>query len=193
MKKLAVMTLMVLGVGLGCAKQAPPTSAPTAPTQALPEATTPAPGTAPAAETNWKIESGPADAKVTVECFFPMNEDHAWVKDLNQKILDQFPGQVRIVHIDWFTEEGGKVQEEKGFPACSVYAINGKIVAQKSQELGGWTEEGLLEEIAKAVKAAYGEAAEGEEESADESKESSAAGSGAGDRGVQPEKTGGTN
>jgi len=142
------------------------------------EAGAPATGAAPSTEAEWKIESGPADAKVTVECFFPMNEDHAWVKDLNQKILDKFPGQVRIVHIDWFTEEGGKVQEEKGFPSCSVYAVNGKVVAQKSQELGGWTEEGLLDEIGKAVKEAYGEAAKGQEKSADESKASSDPGSG---------------
>ena len=113
------------------------------------------PGAA-AEASEWKIENGPADAKVELYCFFPMNEDHAWIKVLNKKIVAMWPGKVRVVHIDWWSDEGGKVHKQKFTKPCSAYVVDGKSLVEKSQSLGGWTEESLLKMIGKLVEKAYG-------------------------------------
>lgn len=151
------LSAMLIGVALplvvGCQRQptevAPPQATPETGEGVTPAAGAPEPGGA--SEASWKIESGPADAPVQIEAFYPFNEDHAWVKQLNQKILDTYPGQVHITQIDWFTEEGGKYQSDKGLPACGLYTVNGEVVAKKSQPLGGWTDQTLLDAVAKAL------------------------------------------
>ena len=119
---------------------------------------------------DWKIVTGPADAKVEVLCFYPMNEHHNWVKELNKKIAAKWPGKVRVEHIDWWTEEGGKVQKQYMKESCAAYLVDKKIVVKKSQALGGWTEPQLLAAIGKEVAKQYGGAAAPAEDKAGEKK-----------------------
>jgi len=128
----------------GCAKQ--PTSLP-------PESRRPAPPSS--AMQPWKQEFGAADAKVVVECFYPM-EGHEWVQELNRKILTKYPTQVRIVQINWQRDEGLRVLEEKKLEPCGQYLVNGKVVVKKNQTLGNWKDEDLLNAVDKAVRQAYG-------------------------------------
>lgn len=103
----------------------------------------------------WRTEMGSPDAKVTVESYFPMDEDHAWARKLNKKIVDTFPNKVRVVQINWHTEEGLRVMEKKGLEPCGQYLVNGKVAVKRRPEMGGWTEAGLIGAVRKAVKTAY--------------------------------------
>ncbi len=152
-KRMAVCSCVAALALFGCAKSPAPVAPP-----ADPAAKAPAPAkVGGAAETTeWKIETGQADAKVEIYCFFPMNADHQWVKDLNKKIADKWPGQVHIIHVDWWSDEGKDLHKQKLGEPCSAYLVNGKVVCKKSQALGGWTEEKLLATIGEAVDQAYG-------------------------------------
>ncbi|MBI2300469.1 MAG: hypothetical protein HYU66_16265 [Armatimonadetes bacterium] len=172
-----MLLLGALALCAGCGKTPPPPEhnnpatgvgpkgVPGATTPGVPttdEAATPPAGEAPAGgeaatpgdESKWKIESGDKAAKVKVDCYFPM-EGHAWVQDLNKKIVAKFPGKVLVTHIDWFSEEGGKLHDAAGLPPCSAYVMDGKSVVQKSMPLGGWTEDDLMKAIGAAVDKAY--------------------------------------
>ena len=106
----------------------------------------------------WKLEYGPSDAKVVIECFYPM-EGHEWVAELNKKILANYPNQVRILHINWQTDSGLRELEAKKLEPCGQYLIDGQIVVKKNQTLGNWKDEDLLNAVKKAVQAKYGNAA----------------------------------
>lgn len=159
MKRLILWVALVGPFLYACQPAPPPEEAP----PIGPETIVPAPDATaaePAADdSSWRLVTGPDDAKVKVRCFFPMNDDHQWVKDLNAKIAATYPGEVQVEHIDWFSEEGGRVHEQAGIPPCSVYQVDEQTVAQKSQALGNWTEASLMAAVDEAVKAAYGDAA----------------------------------
>jgi len=123
----------------GCAKQPAP----------------PAPGPPAATMQPWKLDFGPTDAKVVVECFYP-TEGHEWVQELNNKILKKHPAEVRIEYINWQRDEGLRMLEEKKLEPCGQYLVNGRVVVKKSQALGNWTDDDLLIAVDKAVKEAYG-------------------------------------
>jgi len=103
----------------GCAKQPAP----------------PAPGPPAATMQPWKLDFGPTDAKVVVECFYP-TEGHEWVQELNNKILKKHPAEVRIEYINWQRDEGLRMLEEKKLEPCGQYLVNGRVVVKKSQALG---------------------------------------------------------
>jgi len=105
----------------------------------------------------WKLEYGPSDAKVVVECFYPM-EGHEWVAELNNKILANYPNQVRILHINWQTDSGLRELEARKLEPCGQYLIDGQIVVKRNQTLGNWKDEDLLNAVKKAVQAKYGNA-----------------------------------
>jgi molybdate transport system substrate-binding protein len=105
----------------------------------------------------WKLEYGPSDAKVVVECFYPM-EGHEWVAELNKKILTNHPNQVRILHINWQTDNGLRELEARKLEPCGQYLIDGQVVVKKNQTLGNWKDEDLLNAVKKAVQAKYGNA-----------------------------------
>ncbi|MBI3919979.1 MAG: molybdate ABC transporter substrate-binding protein [Armatimonadetes bacterium] len=111
-------------------------------------------GGAPAESGAWKAEYGPSDAKVVVECFYPM-EGHDWVKALNKKILDKYPDEVRILHINWQTDEGLRVLEAEKLEPCGQYLVNKKVVVKKNPVLGGWKDEDLLKAVDEEVHAKY--------------------------------------
>ncbi len=113
-------------------------------------------GKAPASsEGAWKIEYGSPDAKVVVECFYPM-EGHEWVQALNKKILTKFPNQVRLVQVNWQTDEGLRVLESKKLEPCGQYLVDGKVIVKKNPTLGAWKDEDMLKAVDKAVEAKYG-------------------------------------
>ena len=106
----------------------------------------------------WKFEYGPSDAKVVIECFYPL-EGHEWVAELNKKILTNYPNQVRILHINWQTDSGLRELEARKLEPCGQYLIDGQIVVKRNQTLGNWKDEDLLNAVEKAVQAKYGKAA----------------------------------
>lgn len=113
-------------------------------------------GKAPASsESAWKLEYGSPDAKVVIECFYPM-EGHEWVQTLNKKILTKYPNQVRLVQINWQTDEGLRVLESEKLEPCGQYLVDGKVIVKKNPTLGAWTDEDMLKAVDKAVAAKYG-------------------------------------
>jgi len=107
----------------------------------------------------WRIEYGPAEAKVLVEAFYPMSPNHGWIGEINQRLVDRFPGQVRVVYINWWSPEGEKLFHERDIGECSTYLVNGQMVVKKSPVKGEWAEKDLVAAVRKAVKKAYGDKA----------------------------------
>lgn len=110
----------------------------------------------------WKKVWGPDEAKVKVEAFYPFNEDHQWVQDYAKEIVEKYPETVQVTVYDFYSEEGGKLWEERGL-SCGAWLINGKIAESptgiqmlRSETAGGWKKEELFEAVANAVKQAEG-------------------------------------
>jgi molybdate transport system substrate-binding protein len=165
-RRMQVRTLLIAALGglamaalPACQKQ-PATPEAVSPSGAPREGTqapvTPGAQGAPAGA--WKLEFGPSDAKVVVECFYP-TEGHEWVAELNKKILAAYPSQVRILHINWQTDSGLREMEAKKLEPCGQYLIDGQIAVKKNRVLGNWKDEDLLNAVKKAVQAKYGSAA----------------------------------
>jgi len=152
-KRMAVCCVVTALTLSACTKPAPSVAPAADPTVKAPA---PAKAGGGAESTEWKIETGKADAKVEIYCFFPMNTDHQWVKDLNKKIGVKWPEQVHVIHVDWWSDEGKDLHKQKLGEPCSAYLVNGKVICKKSQALGGWTEEKLMAAIGEAVDEAYG-------------------------------------
>lgn len=168
MKKNMLIGIVITALAMGgCAKPAetPPSMDQTA--------TTPVPGPAPASsatggsetaapeeEEVWKKVWGPEDAKVKVEAFYPFNEDHQWVQDYAKEISEKYPETVQVTVYDFYSDEGGKVWQERGL-SCGAWLINGKIAESqtgtqmlRSEVGGGWKKTELFEAVADAVKKA---------------------------------------
>jgi molybdate transport system substrate-binding protein len=160
MRRLLIATLGALPMAIlpACVRQ--PATPEAAPRSDVPREGAKAPFTPGAQGTPegaWKLEYGPSDAKVVIECFYPM-EGHEWVPELNKKILANYPNQVRILHINWQTDSGLRELEAKKLEPCGQYLIDGQIAVKKSRTLGNWKDEDLLNAVKKAVQAKYGNA-----------------------------------
>lgn len=136
-----------------------PTSSETVSTSAVP----PSPVSEESIE--WKRTFGDSKAKVKVEAFYPIGfGGHEWVEEFVKELIDEFPGKVYAVIIDWSVEEGMMERNKRGL-SCGAFLINGKhtvtvdgesISFLRNPMLGGWTKEQLKKAVAAAVRSAYG-------------------------------------
>jgi molybdate transport system substrate-binding protein len=109
----------------------------------------------------------PVSAKplVTVQAFYPDNEDHAWAKKLVVDIDAQYQGKVKAEFIAFNTDEGYQRWKAAGM-TCGGLLVNGKQTCQvmrkgkktevtfMMKEGGEWTKADLEYAIKEALKAA---------------------------------------
>ena len=113
------------------------------------------------------LEWGPAEAKVRVVAFFPIDDAHQKLTDLLREAAEQHPGKVYAKHVDYRTPEGSEMRRRTEMELSGVL-INGKssmrIEAQPypydvdfMQDMGRfWTEGDLKAAVEQEVARAYG-------------------------------------
>ncbi len=122
----------------------------------------PAAGEQPATTASAPVSARPL---VTVQAFYPDNEDHAWAKKLIADIGVRYKGQVKAEFIGFNTDEGYERWKAAGM-TCGGLLVNGQQTCQvvrdgKKREVsfmmkegGEWTKADLEYAIKQALKAA---------------------------------------
>ncbi len=114
------------------------------------------------------IEEGPANAKVRIVAFFPIDREHQPLIDLMKSLVKQYPGKVYIKYIDFRTPQGQEAFQNAKMTVQGLmintekeYTIQAKphpYVVDFSQDMGRyWTADDLKQAVAQEVAAAYGE------------------------------------
>lgn len=113
------------------------------------------------------IEAGPAQAKVRIIAFFPIDSDHKQLIDLLKGLVKQYPGKVYIKYIDYRTPEGQAAFQNAKMTVQGVMINSQKesIIQAKphsytvdfSQDMGRyWTADDLKKAVAQEVAKVYG-------------------------------------
>jgi molybdate transport system substrate-binding protein len=68
---------------------------------------------------------GEAKVKVTVQAYYPFNEEHLYIKDYLETLPQKFNGQVKVECVDFRNDEGYVLWRKTGL-ACGGILINGK-------------------------------------------------------------------
>jgi hypothetical protein len=110
------------------------------------------------------LEKGDRKARVRIEAYYPLNQEHKPIADLLLGFPDKYPGQVYLRLADWRTERGKKLWYASGL-TCGGIQINGKseilLEGRKQPTLFlqaidvYWTREELEAAVRQAVRAAY--------------------------------------
>jgi hypothetical protein len=114
-----------------------------------------------------KYEHGPADAKVQLVAFYPLDAKHMKTKDFLNSVADKYPGKVKITVWDFRTEEGGDACRQVFGKICGGMQVNGqsefkvmldgkeKEVDITNGEYVNWTKPEVEAVIAQEVQKAY--------------------------------------
>ena len=69
--------------------------------------------------------SGQAAVKVSIQAYYPFNEEHLYIKDYLETLPQKFDGQVKVECVDFRSDEGYVLWRKTGL-ACGGILINGK-------------------------------------------------------------------
>ena len=109
------------------------------------------------------IERGEKKARVKIEAYYPLNQEHQPIADLVLGFAEKYPGEVYVRVADFRSDQGKKLWYDSGL-TCGGIQINGKseILLEGKKEPTRflqaidvyWTQEELEAAVAEAVKAA---------------------------------------
>ncbi len=113
------------------------------------------------------FELGPADAKVRVVAYYPMDEARQPLMDLLKSLAKQYQGKVYVKCTDIRTPEGtaARTRAGGGGPGLLINSQNSVLIEAKpnpyrvefNQDMGRyWTAEDLKAAVAQEVARAYG-------------------------------------
>lgn len=113
----------------------------------------------------WRITYGDPKAKIKVEAFYPVGSPrHEFVSKFSRKLVESFPGKVKVIVYDWTKPEGANEFSKRGL-TCGCFIINGKVqVSYKGKlitfsqrpEMRGWNFDMLKAVVGAEVKRVYG-------------------------------------
>ena len=119
-RKVSFLSLLILGCCLtfaGCS------GAPEAADQ-------PGPASEPVAQPEAEAEAG---AIVTIEAYYPLNEEHQYIADYLENLADRYQGKVAVQIWDTATTEGRKKWMGSGLTCMGVF-VNGKTTHEITRE-----------------------------------------------------------
>jgi len=90
----------------------------------------PAPTPEPVAQPEAEVE---AAAVVTIEAYYPLNEEHQYIADYLEELEDRYQGKVGVQIWDTATTEGRKKWMESGLTCMGVF-VNGKTTHEITRE-----------------------------------------------------------
>jgi hypothetical protein len=118
------------------------------------------------------VEAGPANAKVRVVAFFPIDDQHKPVMDLLKGLVKEYPGKVYMKYVDPRTPQGYEAFQNAKMTVSGLminseqeYTIHAKpnpYTVDFSQEMGRyWTADDLKKAVAGEVEKQYGKGSAG--------------------------------
>ena len=119
-RKISLLSLLILGCCLtfaGC--------------RGAPEsANQPGPPSEPVAQPEAEVE---AAAVVTIEAYYPLNEEHQYIADYLSALEEKHAGKVAVHIWDMATTEGRKKWQESGLTCAGVF-VNGKTTHEITKD-----------------------------------------------------------
>jgi len=114
------------------------------------------------------IEMGPADARVRIVAFLPMDDGHKQVMDLLKGLVEQYSGKVYVKYADYRTMRGQEAFQKAKMitPGILLNAKTEHVIqagpqpytVDFTQDMGRyWTAEDLKLAVAQEVATAYGQ------------------------------------